>query len=218
MPVKKLHHHPLFERRNERRESTPIWLLIYSDLMTNLMLFFLMLFGLTQMGGDAWQKATKSFQELLEVNPSTTTQKIVFDKTLMEKLSQQIEVTNKGDAVKIVLRAPVLFDSGQAELKTESATILHEIANNLRDLPNEIIVEGYTDSQPLKANSEYSSNWELSTARAENVVRFFVHDEGFLPNRFAISGYGENRPVDPANTPEARAKNRRIEITIPRIK
>jgi chemotaxis protein MotB len=76
-----------------------------------------------------------------------------------------------------------------------------------------IIVEGHTDNIPIRGK-KYESNWELSAIRAENVVRYLVHKEGFPPELFAVAGYGEFRPVADNNTESGRKKNRRIELVI----
>jgi chemotaxis protein MotB len=86
------------------------------------------------------------------------------------------------------------------------------------DIPAEIDwiirVDGHTDNQPLGVGGVFADNWELSQARALSVVRFLVERLGIPPNRVSANGFGEFQPVNPANTAEARAQNRRIELKL----
>lgn len=107
----------------------------------------------------------------------------------------------------------VLFNVGEAGIKEDAAPALSAIAAVIAGIPNDIAIEGHTDNVPI-SNSRYSSNWELSTARAASVLEFLVRDRGLSPSRFSVSGYAEFRPVAPNETPEGRARNRRVDIVI----
>lgn len=111
----------------------------------------------------------------------------------------------------------VLFDSGEAELKPEGASVLDKVAAVLAQHPGiKIHVIGHTDNVPIRAaaRSRFASNWELSTARATAAVRYLSEKAGVEPRRLGVVGYGEFRPVADNLTAEGRAKNRRIAITI----
>jgi chemotaxis protein MotB len=111
----------------------------------------------------------------------------------------------------------VLFDSGEADLKPAGAAVLRKVATILASHPNlKIHVIGHTDNVPIRANarSRFPSNWELSTARATAAVRFLTEIAGVDPRRLGAVGYGEFRPVAENTTPDGRARNRRIAITI----
>lgn len=116
---------------------------------------------------------------------------------------------------RLVVRFPdtVLFDSGRADLHPESLPALHAVAEVLRQVPNRVRVEGHTDTDPI-SNFRFPSNWELSTARAGRVVRYFVDTYGLDPRRFESAGLGEYRPIAPNDTPENKQKNRRVDIVI----
>ncbi|MCV6595742.1 MAG: peptidoglycan -binding protein [Mangrovicoccus sp.] len=139
---------------------------------------------------------------------------------LREILGDQEGVQIVGD--RFVFSSEVLFDSGSAELSFQGASEIAKIATVLRDLAGElpaelnwvIRVDGHTDNLPLSGAGRYRDNWELSQARALSVVRFLTDAYGFPPERLAATGFGEYQPVDPASTPEARARNRRIEIKL----
>jgi chemotaxis protein MotB len=111
----------------------------------------------------------------------------------------------------------VLFDSGEADLKPDGAVVLRKVAAVLAAHPNlKIHVIGHTDNVPIRASarSRFPSNWELSTARATAAVRFLAEHAAVDPRRLGALGYGEFRPVADNATPEGRARNRRIAITI----
>lgn len=111
----------------------------------------------------------------------------------------------------------VLFASGEAELKPEGEKVLSQVASVLTQHTNrQIYVIGHTDNVPIRASafSRYSSNWELSTARATSAVRFLTEKAGVDTTRMAAVGYGEFHPVADNSTAEGRAKNRRIAIVI----
>ena len=111
----------------------------------------------------------------------------------------------------------ILFDSGEADLKTSGESVLRKVAGILAAHPNlKIHVIGHTDNVPIRANarSRFPSNWELSTGRATSAVRFLTEKAGVDPRRLGAVGYGEFRPVADNSTVEGRAKNRRIAITI----
>lgn len=111
----------------------------------------------------------------------------------------------------------ILFDSGEADLKADGSEVLKKVAAILVEHPNLTIhVVGHTDDIPIKAaaRKRFPSNWELSTARATAAVRFLTEQAGVDPRRLGVVGYGEYRPVADNSTPEGRARNRRIAITI----
>jgi chemotaxis protein MotB len=198
------------ERRHGRGQ---VWMMIYSDLMTNLMLFFLLLYALTRL--DATEKellqssvrSSVTGENVTDVYIEEESDKIVEEMRVVEDMAD-LEVNEK--RIKITLKAPVLFKSGRYELSLEAKRILSQIANILRDIPNEILIEGHTDNVSLLNGT----NWQLSIKRAASVVYYFVKEEGLLRDKFIVAGYGEHKPLAVNDTPENRARNRRIEINV----
>jgi len=138
---------------------------------------------------------------------------------LEERLSKEIadkqvllEQTNRG--LIITMANDILFDSGKAKLKTNAKPVLDKIIAVLNDtVPNrDVGVEGHTDSVPIR-HSGWKSNWELSSARATNVLHYLI-EKGVAPQRLSAIGYGEFKPIDTNDTKAGRAKNRRVEIII----
>ncbi|SMR70705.1 chemotaxis protein MotB [Aliiroseovarius halocynthiae] len=123
---------------------------------------------------------------------------------------------------RFVFSSEVLFASARAELQPEGqaqvarvASLLSEIAGEIPDEVDWVIrVDGHTDNVPLSGRGAFRNNWELSQARALSVVEFMIDALGFPPERLAATGFGEYRPVNPEDSPDARAENRRIELKL----
>jgi len=112
-----------------------------------------------------------------------------------------------------VLTDEVLFTPGSAMLEPKSTLLLDELAEVFKPLPNAIEIVGHTDTVPIRS-AQFPSNWELSTGRAGSVVRYFIDRLGFPPERLRSSGLADTQPIDTNATPEGRARNRRVEITV----
>jgi chemotaxis protein MotB len=91
--------------------------------------------------------------------------------------------------------------------------VLDLICENVKETPNHVRVEGHTDDRPINT-LQYPSNWELSSARATEVVRYFINNHSMPPDRISALGYGQYRPVRPNNSIENRATNRRVDVVI----
>ncbi len=111
----------------------------------------------------------------------------------------------------------ILFHSGMANIREEFKEILDVISEFLEEPEFEekhIRIEGHTDTVPVDPSGKYETNWELSVARASNVVRYLIEDARLNAMRFSASGYSEYHPVAPNDTRENKAKNRRVDIVI----
>lgn len=210
-------------RQKERRRSLGFgkeWMIIYSDLMTNLMLFFLMLFALTRLTLQDQDKVHQSmrkdfttiqekvrFQEVIRIEKGTEDEISV----LMSQYGMSINVSER--FINIQLPNPILFEVGKAELKEEGKNILYQISQIIVDGHQQIIIKGHTDNQPLGAGAEFFSNWELSAARAVSAVNYLVL-KGIDSERLSAIAQGEHHPVAPNDSEENMERNRRIEISI----
>ncbi|WP_434213474.1 flagellar motor protein MotD [[Pseudomonas] boreopolis] len=114
--------------------------------------------------------------------------------------------------IEVEIHSDILFATGSALLDRNARDTLAKLATVLREAPNGVRVEGYTDNQPI-ATAQFPSNWELSTARAASVVHLFV-DEGIAPQRLAMVGYGEFRPRADNASEAGRNANRRVVLII----
>jgi chemotaxis protein MotB len=105
------------------------------------------------------------------------------------------------------------FDSGSDQIKPEGVSLLDTIATSFVGLDNHIRVEGHTDNVPIKSN-RFPSNWELSTARATNIVAHLITSVGLPPGRLSAAGYAEFRPIVANDSADGRARNRRVDIIV----
>ena len=124
-----------------------------------------------------------------------------------------VEIINDERGVAIELRDNILFETSSSDLKEESKEVLDKISTIISSMVNPILIEGHTDNRPINT-AEFPSNWELSSDRAINVVRYFVEVKGQDPKRFSAIGYGEFQPIADNSTNEGMSKNRRVEILI----
>ena len=124
----------------------------------------------------------------------------------------QMNVSQNGRGVELEINASALFNQGEADIQPEAKKTLADAAKVLADNDFAIEVEGHTDNMPI-STAKYPSNWELSSARASSVVRLFI-DQGILAKRLKAVGEADNLPVVPNDTPENRARNRRVTITV----
>lgn len=207
-----------------------LWAITYGDLMSYLMIFFLMMFSFSLTKTD--KAKSREYEESLiniqrafggkinlkrlerakaQENEEKVVSKLKESRETKE-LQNVLQIESTELMVKLVLTESVLFDSGFANLKDPAKKVLGPIAAELKKIPNDIIVEGHTDNVPIKGG-KYSSNWELSMARAYSVLVFFA-EQDMEPRRLAGIGYGENRPVGDNASAAGRAQNRRIEISM----
>ena len=138
-------------------------------------------------------------------------------RALTEKLASMVQSGKLSVQIrngKMVIQLPddVLFDPGRAELKQDGQSALAEVALILGDFDRSYLIAGHTDNVPI-SSKRFGSNWELSTARAVEVVTF-LQDQGVSPKKLAAAGYGEFDPVASNETKASRALNRRIEIIL----
>ena len=127
----------------------------------------------------------------------------------------QIEIEQLREGLRLNLSQDILFPSGSVRLNEAGAVVLRKVAAQLRKIEHRVEVQGYTDDVPLSRTlaGRWGSNWELAAARAAQVVRLF-EDENVDAGRLSAVSYGSHAPVDSNETPEGRARNRRIEIRL----
>jgi len=224
------------KREDPPAPGAPLWMVSYGDLMTNMVCLFVLLYSFSILDAQKFQAAMVSIQSSLGVldsgrgiNPSAIydadTEMEDFN-MLEEKLTSYLEdsdlhmdVMVQMETRGLVLRFQdnVLFDPGSADLKPSSIAILNYLGEFLIEPEFEskhVRIEGHTDTTPVGRNSRYETNWELSVARSASGVRYLIEELNLDPQRFSAAGYGEYQPVAPNDTPENKAKNRRIDIVI----
>ncbi len=163
------------------------------------------------------QAAEISAQKDAEINRLKGTYEDLVKDLKGEIEKGEIKVTQIQNKLSVNLVEKVLFDSGQAEVKAKGKDVLKKVGNILKGVKDkEIRIEGYTDDVPIGGalRQRFPTNWELSTQRATNVLRFLQEEVDVDGARLSAVGYGEFRPIADNKTPEGRAENRRIEIVL----
>ena len=198
------------------------WLLSYADFITLLMVLFMMLYALQLVKTKDVATSdlrSKPSSVVTEARPAPAAPVVSTEKqAFLARISGLAELglvkfSEDARGVELDINATVLFSSGDARLLPQARKVLAPVANALKGAVKEqILVEGHTDSVPI-ATAKYESNWELSSARAGAVVRFFV-EQGIEPHRLAAMGRADNVPAALGEDPEALARNRRVTILV----
>lgn len=184
--------------------SGATWLYSYGDLVTQLLLFAILM--LTVLG----------FKDR-EPNPSSPGALEAAAKELGrliqdEGLEGQVAVDRTGDRVVVRMTSKLLFQPGQAALTPDAEAVLERVSRLLVGSRNPLRVEGHTDDVPIHT-AQFPSNWELSTARALAVVSF-LENQGIEKARLSVAGYAEFHPLVANDSPEHRTQNRRVELVV----
>jgi chemotaxis protein MotB len=211
------------------------WEIIYSGFVLILLSFFIMLSSFSTMEAAKVMQFVKSFVSAVSVLPSgnkfdsgtiALTGKVdmvdirnelakIFNN--LEELAQQFHLQDEinlaftGEGLVMRLSEHALFDLGAADISVDALPLLKKIGAVISKTDYLIRIEGHTDNLPIQT-ALFPSNWELSTARAVNVLRYFIKNNNIDPRRLAAEGFGEFHPLVANDSPENRAKNRRVEI------
>lgn len=188
----------LTEQISEAHETQAFWLVPYGTLMTILMVFFLILY--------AWNYYVSRISRERKIDEKLY--------ELEKKLEDYATVQIDQNEIKLQLSEQVLFDIGDAALKSGAKIALRKIAEILRENDNPIVVKGHTDNYPIVHGKKYRSNWHLSCGRAFSVIKYLIEKGNISPERLSAWGYAEYNPIAPFDTVVNRTKNRRIEISL----
>jgi chemotaxis protein MotB len=208
------------------------WKIAYIDLLTNVLIFFIMAFSLSiadvgrlkmfseYFTGKAAPKSAGTIPQTGRV-PIDQPGGLVPRSSIipafeeLKKLSQipGVQVSQKKEGVYLTLADKLLYDVGRADLKHDALPIMDRVAEILKTTSFDLRVEGHTDNVPIHT-FQFPSNWELSTTRAVSVVRYLVEVKKIPPARLSAVGYGEFKPVASNETPEGRQSNRRVEMVL----
>lgn len=219
------------------------WLLTYADMITLLMAFFIMMYSMSVINLSKFHNAAISIRSGFGGMLPGQSQSILFmdgqisykpsplkgDNTgvawqIVKPLQNYINQTPAAkrtvkvfvDKRGIVVSLPsdkVVFSPGRADIKSEAYPIMTRIAGVIRSVANEVRVEGHTCSLPTRS-ALFASNWELSTTRATNVVRYMINEQKIPANRLSAAGYADMRPLGPNDTEQHRRRNRRVDFII----
>jgi chemotaxis protein MotB len=229
------------KRDNDEHENLERWLITYSDLITLLLAFFIMMYTFSKQDAQKYQEVSEHLKSIFtgksvltggsgpasgsgptNIAIKTSTNSDAVRRELENEVRSMAEWTDpekkisvfkdeRGIVIRIMDKA--FFNEGKADLKGSAKYALDKIMPIISNNKKPVRIEGHTDNVPIRTN-EFKSNWELSTRRATEVVRYLVEAHHFPPDRISASGFAEYHPITSNDTSENRSLNRRIEIIL----
>ncbi len=232
----------LKKNNDEKNSKNDRWLLTYSDMITLLMIFFIIMYTMSTVNSNKFNKMATSLNSSLSgtdviglgggggildggngiLDGNYVPMDVKTEDTIASDLDSIIKKNNLQDMVTyemderglvISLDDNILFDTGSADVRPEQMASLIKIGNMLKHISNYIRVEGFTDDVPIH-DQRFQSNWELSVIRATNVVEILVNDVKLNPEKISATGYGQYRPAAANDSESNRRLNRRVDIVI----
>lgn len=215
----------------------PGWQIIYTGFILILLCFFIMLSSFATMEESKVARFVRSFVSAISVTDGglsfdagkevvAPSGEIVDIRSQLAEIFREVEIfteeTGRQENVELAMTAQglvirlsekALFSVGSAEIGPSARPLLDQIGGHIAEVDLPVRIEGHTDDLPIHTE-RYPSNWELSTARAVNVLRYLLQRFDIPAERLAAAGYGEYRPRAPNETPKLRQKNRRVEIIL----
>ena len=221
---------------NKEKPAGGGWEVVYTGFVLILLCFFIMLCAFSEkIEGAKMIRFVKSFvdvisvghggmkfdagQEILMESPDIVEKQneiAIFSEKLKEYvanrgLENSVNIFYSENQVVMRLSDTALFDIGSAEISPEAIPLLMDIGNIISKTSYNIRIEGHTDNIPIHTD-RFPSNWELSTSRAVNVLRYLIENYNISTNRLSAVGFGEYHPIQPNDSSQHRAENRRVEI------
>lgn len=218
-----------FKKQNEEHASDE-WRIAYIDLLTNILIFFIMAFSLSVVD----VQKLKMFGEFFSGTPPKATMppetgnvptdkpgspipksSIVPTFNIIKKIStiEGISISQGKEGLHIIISEKLLFDSGSARLKPDASEVLNKIVDIIAHTDYKASIEGHTDDVPIHT-SQYKNNWELSISRSVSVMKYFMDIADINPSRLTAVGYGETKPLYPNISEKNRILNRRVELVL----
>lgn len=220
-------------KRRHDDEDTDAWLITYADMVTLLLCFFIIMFAISTPDGEMIKKVAEAlrkegfYDDEGVINDPYTLENVRKDLSLALGASgydQFVAISEQDDAVSMELASSSFFEKGSAKFSKQGVTMLATIAEKIKPLAGKDIlveVEGHTDDTPI-STAQFPSNWELSAARATNVVRYLVA-QGFPPGKLKAIGMGDGYPKAPNRDstgtpiPANQELNRRVVVVVHKV-
>lgn len=220
-------------KEEEHAANHERWLLTYSDMITLLMIFFIVMYSMSQVDKNKFAAVAQQLSVVMGggstvslPDPGTGILKDVPPspkniEKVQDALEKYIVENGLGDMAKVFiderglvisLKEGLLFQSGSAVVDNGSRAILAKISSAIKGMSNYVRVEGFTDNVPIR-NSRFASNWELASQRAINVGTVLI-DNGLTPERLSTVSYGEYRPLYVNDSDEHKRLNRKVDIIV----
>lgn len=219
------------KKEKKAPEGAPAWMVTFSDMVTLLLTFFVLLLSMSTTDQVKFHAASESIAGAFGVMASSnktefTKPRVVSYEPINDdfntrvyrrlktklrelKLNKKIQLVKDRGAVVLRIDESILFASGKKELTPEAYPVLRKVADLVRPLPLDLKVEGHTDDR-----GDELANWNLSVDRAVAVLRYLASNQLLPLNRMAATGYGSQKPLFPNNSERERALNRRVEFVL----
>jgi chemotaxis protein MotB len=214
----------LRRRRPNFDDSSSSWLVTYSDAITLLLAFFVMILSVSDLNQGKVEALKEGLSEMMTgespPTPFTDIKKGLEQLIEQQGLQEQVSVTLDAKGVKIEFANVALYTSGSADIKASALPTLKDVTRVIRETSHKthmVEVEGHTDDLPIHTD-KYPSNWELSSVRATNVVKYLL-EQGIEKERLKASGYADSRPKDNIqqhSIDQQRQANRRVVVFVRR--
>jgi chemotaxis protein MotB len=196
------------------------WVVSYADFVTMLLALFIVMYAVTNMHSKKLMEFQNKVQEVFGKQAVENVTKYQANHAKLEKIlhdnisqSKSVKFIKSSKGLIIRVNNTILFDEGSAQIKPQAQKTLNEITKVLTKIDNPVIIEGHTDSIPIK-NEKFPSNWELSTARATNIISYLIKNGNISPKRLSAVGYGEYMPIAKNTAISGRMLNRRVDIIV----
>lgn len=208
-------------RPDSSYEDDNAWVFTYIDMLTLILTLFVVMLAYAKTDAEEYRELSEAVSremgKVVQPEAPPVSQEEALAEQLSRTIAQQglgenVEVLTQAGSIELRLKESILFATAQAELRPEGRAVLDPLVPLLRQDGRAIAVEGHTDNVPI-ANEVFPSNWELSAARATNVVRHLI-SQGVAATQLRAIGYADTRPLDDNGTVEGRARNRRVSIVI----
>ncbi len=217
----------------ETRVNHERWLVSYSDFITLLFAFFVVMYSVSHVNEQKYRQLSSTLESAFSSGASSIEDVSAIDQEnpdapvladvesiaddIKEALSgvvddDRISISGNEQWVEIELSAGLLFQTGKADIGEEARTLLAPVVDIMAPFDNAVAIAGHTDDIPIR-NANFQNNWALSSARAVAVVNFLAY-QGVKPERLSAVGYGEYRPVVPNTDDASRTRNRRVVLKI----
>ena len=190
------------------------WMISYMDVLTILLIFFVAIAAQVRLH-PAQKSAAAPVPAALPVPaaapPADARHTLVEIRKKLEQHGLDMQMEPRG--LVISLPQAILFSSGEDRVSPQGLPVIAGIAEVLRDVPNDVTLIGHADAVPIH-NRHFLNNWDLATARSLKMLELMSRRYGVPESRLSIASYGTYRPAGPNDTPDGRARNRRVEVVI----
>lgn len=223
------------EKKQKCQAGAPLWMTTFADLMSLLMCFFVLLLSFSELDRKKYKIVAGSMEHAFGVQSKTPVmesphgqdiiakdfktvptdiQTMIMDMVSEEINSGMIDVEPAPEEITLRIKDSIAFDFGKAGIKKQFYPVLDKLGKIFKGMDVVVFVSGHTDNVPIRKGRRFDSNWDLSAARAVNIVEYWTDRLKMPAEKLSASGLADGRPLASNDTVAGRAKNRRVEFKI----